>query len=75
MSPMDKVYRPKKHENDSSSKTDNANVQQVAFDEDLSSCMISLNVERHLLPPDLDKQSLDIQYDYMANCVKDWSPL
>ncbi|KAL6414165.1 FAD binding domain-containing protein [Ilyonectria robusta] len=69
------VYRPKKHENDSSSKTDNANVQQVAFDEDLSSCMVSLNVERHLLPPDLDKQSLDIQYDYMANCVKDWSPL
>ncbi|KAH7159502.1 hypothetical protein B0J13DRAFT_642857, partial [Dactylonectria estremocensis] len=69
-----KVYLPKKDEQDGGSAAAKPNGQK-SYDESLSSCMISLNVERHLLPADLDKQSLDAQYDYMAKSIESWSPM
>ncbi|KAH7109200.1 hypothetical protein EDB81DRAFT_821893 [Dactylonectria macrodidyma] len=68
------VYLPKKDEQDGSSAAAKPSGQK-SYDEGLSSCMISLNVERHLLPEDLDKQSLDAQYDFMAKSIESWSPM
>ncbi|KAH7143479.1 hypothetical protein EDB81DRAFT_934731 [Dactylonectria macrodidyma] len=68
------VYLPKKHEQDGGPAARKLNGQK-SYDEDLSSCMISLNVERHLIPEDLDKQSLDAQYDYMAKNIENWAPM
>ncbi|KAF4869150.1 Zeaxanthin epoxidase [Colletotrichum siamense] len=43
------------------------------YDEDEASCMISLAVTKEMLPKDIHERSLDGQYDFFAEVIKDWA--
>ncbi|KAI8241420.1 hypothetical protein K4K55_012417 [Colletotrichum sp. SAR 10_96] len=43
------------------------------YDEDEASCMLSLAVTKEMLPKDIHERSLDGQYDFFAEVIKDWA--
>lgn len=43
------------------------------YDEDEASCMLSLAVTKEMLPEDIHERSLDGQYDFFAEAIKDWA--
>ncbi|KAI8255237.1 hypothetical protein K4K58_005809 [Colletotrichum sp. SAR11_239] len=43
------------------------------YDEDEASCMLSLAVTKEMLPKDIHERSLDGQYDFFAEAIKDWA--
>ncbi|GKT51446.1 ZEB2-regulated ABC transporter 1 [Colletotrichum spaethianum] len=68
------VYLPNKQNDGSQRKGASDADSTKAYDEDLASCMISLVIEKDMLPEDIHDRSLDAQYDFMAETVKDWAP-
>lgn len=68
------VYLPSKRGDGSYSDEKLALNSQKVYDEGLASCMISLIIEKDMLPKGMKDRPLDEQYDFMADTVRDWAP-
>ena len=66
------VYLPNKY--DDNGKRIDSGVPSSSYDENLSSCMVGLNVAKEKIPPGFTEADPETQWNFLANSIKHWSP-